>query len=82
MGDISGDPPLAIDGGADGLDLARACASVAACHVLSGGPVRVQFGTAEQAATLARCLPDRLADGKVRAFERGVVLRLVQGSGS
>jgi methylase of polypeptide subunit release factors len=76
------DPRLAIDGGEDGLDLARTCAEVASAHLLPGCSALVQLGTVEQAAELAAGLPDGLAAGEVRTFERGVVLRLDRASGT
>lgn len=47
------DPPEAIDGGEDGLDLARACVRVATPRLLPGGHLVLQVGSREQADTLA-----------------------------
>lgn len=71
------DPILAIDGGEDGLGVARACLQVAADRVAEGGHVLIQLGTAQQAERLAAeplgstllCLVE------VRDGERGVVAR-------
>lgn len=69
------DPPEAIDGGPDGLDVARACLRVASPHLLPGGTILLQLGTREQAAILAAEVVD-LAVGEVREGEDGVVARL------
>lgn len=72
------DPLLAIDGGADGLDVARACLEVAARHLLPGGSALVQLGTRTQAAKVE----DELADDdvlvvrEVRDGKRGVLVRV------
>lgn len=76
IGRFPEDPPLAIDGGDDGLDLARTCVAVAGRHLAPGGSALVQLGDRGQAATLAADLPVGLLAGEVREFERGVVLRL------
>ena len=52
-GQYRDDPAHAIDGGDDGLDLARACLTVTARHLLDGGHVLIQLGGPEQAATLS-----------------------------
>jgi methylase of polypeptide subunit release factors len=70
------DPVGAIDGGDDGLDLARACIDLAAVHLLPGGSALLQLGTAEQAHAVGRDLPEGLRLVEVRTFERGVVARL------
>lgn len=46
------DPTGAIDGGADGLDVARTCIGVAAAHLLDGGFVLLQLGSSQQAELL------------------------------
>ena len=46
------DPQHAIDGGADGLDVARLCLDVAARHLAPGGAVLLQLGGAHQARAL------------------------------
>ena len=48
------DPLTAIDGGPDGLDVARACLRVVAGHLLPGGAAVLQLGTREQADRLGR----------------------------
>lgn len=77
------DPLTAIDGGAEGLDVARACLVVIAGHLAPGGSALLQLGTAEQAASLADEGP--LSDGglvvtEVREHERGVLVRIDRAS--
>jgi release factor glutamine methyltransferase len=72
------DPRVAIDGGLDGLDIARSCVRAASEHVLPGGAMILQLGTAGQAEVLGAELSAygdlRVTD--VRSFERGVLVRL------
>jgi len=51
-GKHSDDPEHAIDGGPDGLDVARECLDVAARHLAPGGVVLLQLGGAHQAEAL------------------------------
>jgi len=68
------DPLLAIDGGADGLAVARTCLGVAAAHLLPGGDLVLQLGTSDQATGLAgESAVLRLVE--VRDGERGVLAR-------
>jgi release factor glutamine methyltransferase len=70
------DPQGAIDGGADGLAVARVCLEVAAGHLLSGGALLLQVGSVAQADGLreeAGRFGLELAE--VRVGERGVVAR-------
>lgn len=53
------DPLLAIDGGKDGLELARECAAVAATHLEPGGLMLLQLGTPAQVDVLALDLVTR-----------------------
>lgn len=69
------DPPLAIDGGDDGLDVARLCVAVAAAHLLPGGSLLLQVGTRRQAEAL-RAEQQDLQVVEVRQGERGVLVRL------
>lgn len=64
------DPLLAIDGGDDGLDLARLCLEVAAAHLLPGGSVVLQLRDAGQAAVLGGGGLDKLDQ---RELPRGVL---------
>ena len=69
------DPLVAIDGGEDGMEVARACARIAGRHLLPGGSAIMQLGTLEQAARISDGLPDvGLIAGEVRIGERGVLL--------
>lgn len=69
------DPDSAIDGGPDGLDVARLCVQVAAPLLLPGGSLLLQLGTPEQAEALGRELV-QLELLEVRTGEGGVVARL------
>jgi release factor glutamine methyltransferase len=78
-GQFPEDPLTAIDGGHDGLDVARACLSVIAEHLAPGGSAVLQLGTKVQADVLRRepCFSDGvLGMGEVRQEERGVLVRL------
>ncbi len=73
------DPVTAIDGGADGLDVARACVATAANHLMTGGFAVVQVGTRSQVERLSAELVEndqRLRIEAVREFERGVLVHL------
>lgn len=73
------DPLTAIDGGDDGLDVARACLSVIGDHLVTGGSALLQLGTTEQVQVLARetaVASGGLAVGEIRQFDRGVVVRI------
>jgi len=73
------DPLLAIDGGDDGLDLARLCLTVADAHLMDGGSVLLQLGAEDQVAEIAGWASEHL---RLRVVEsrahgtRGVVARL------
>lgn len=69
------DPLAAIDGGPDGLDVARAWLRVATDHLLPGGSILVQLGTLAQAEVLGSELDD-LSVVEVREGEGGVVALL------
>lgn len=77
------DPVLAIDGGEDGLDIARLCTSVAREHLLPGGSLLLQLGTLGQVEALLDTWGDafgaRACDDLVlveaRQEERGVLAR-------
>ena len=73
------DPLTAIDGGDDGLDVARACLSVIDDHLAPGGSAVLQVGTRAQADALRRepCFSDgRLVMVEVRQQVRGVLARI------
>lgn len=78
VGRFPEDPLLAIDGGVDGLAVARACLDASAGHVVAGGSVLLQLGTDAQADAILAWANDRgWTDGGRRVGERGLVLRLV-----
>lgn len=71
------DPTIAIDGGEDGLDLARTCCAVIDAHLAEGGSSLIQLGTLEQVEQieghLRVALESALRVVEVRAYERGVL---------
>lgn len=71
------DPRLAIDGGADGLTLVRACLEVISAHLAEAGSAVLQVGP-DQAEAVARLVPARsgLAVTEARSFARGSLLRI------
>lgn len=75
------DPLVAIDGGADGLSVARSCLAVMARHLVRGGWGILQLGTTAQAERLAEHCADKelgLAVRETRVHQdRGVLARLV-----
>jgi|UPI0004AE7F21 methylase of polypeptide subunit release factors len=75
------DPVTAIDGGSDGLDIARACLRVAAEHLLPGGSVLLQVGGPRQVArirheALENAWPGLAPDEHRDHGESGSLLRL------
>lgn len=72
------DPLIAIDGGHDGLDLARACCDVIAEHLHPSGHALLQLGTTDQAVALGTHLRGRLRVRESRTYESGVVLLLTR----
>jgi len=70
------DPVTAIDGGPDGLDLARACLRVAAAHLLPGGSALLQVGTRAQVDRLTGEPLHGLELREVRELDGGVLVRL------
>lgn len=72
------DPELAIDGGVDGLAVARACLAACVGHVRAGGSVLLQIGDDAQAdALLAEAAGQGWTRGARRQGTRGVVQELV-----
>ena len=73
------DPLLAIDGGDDGLDLARLCLTVADAHLAEESSVLLQLGTEEQVSEIAAWASERVrlrvTDSRPHGT-RGVVARL------
>ena len=77
IGRFPEDPQLAIDGGDDGLDVARACLTVAAAHLLPSGSVLLQLGHLEQVDLLRGESNDSgLAVVDVRVEQGGVLVQL------
>lgn len=72
------DPPLAIDGGPDGLAVARTCLRVIHQHLARDGEALLQLGSADQ-ATLLLASEAGLACQEVREYDGGVVARLSAG---
>lgn len=73
------DPLLAIDGGDDGLDLARRCLVVADERLVPGGSVILQVGTRPQVEILRQELtatPGTLQVMEIRELPGGVLARL------
>ena len=72
------DPLSAIDGGVDGLDVARACLAAVADHLAPGGSAVLQLGTSAQADALRRepCFAAGLVMAEVRQHVRGVLVRI------
>jgi methylase of polypeptide subunit release factors len=75
IGRFPDDPPQAIDGGPDGLDLARTCLRVAAGHLLPGAPVLLQLGGRAQVPALAAARTGLRVE-EVRDGEGGVLVLL------
>jgi release factor glutamine methyltransferase len=80
LGRYPDDPPLAIDGGPHGLDVALDCLDVARRALAPRGACLIQLGTLGQVEELAAYAGERphwdLVVTEHRVFERGVVARL------
>lgn len=78
------DPLSAIDGGPDGLDVARACLRVVAAHLGPDGAAVLQLGTREQAERLGQEARElgHLVLSELRHHERGVLVRVDRSPGS
>jgi methylase of polypeptide subunit release factors len=72
------DPPLAIDGGDDGLDVVHECLRAISTHLAPAGVALIQLGTPEQAKAVGELLVGSdLVAGELREYgERGVLLRI------
>ncbi len=80
IGQFPEDPEIAIDGGDDGLDLARACIRVIGGHLMVGGAAVLQLGNLDQAEALTDLAKScGLVFAHPRTFERGVLVRLDRG---
>lgn len=76
------DPRDAIDGGGDGLEVARTCIAVAAAHVVAGGLVLLQLGSPDQAEALGTTADEHdLAVVETRAVGTEGVLMLLRRRG-
>lgn len=77
-GQFPEDPITAIDGGEDGLDVARSCLAVIRRHLAPGGSALLQLGTSTQVDMLAAGGGSLLGLDvvEVRQHERGVLVRL------
>lgn len=76
------DPVLAIDGGDDGLDLARTCVELIDQHLVNGGSALLQLGNTEQVRLIAQHAK-QLGEGAVtvqetKTFDDGVIVRLAR----
>lgn len=79
VGRFPDDPPLAVDGGPDGLDLVRACLTVAGRHLAADGFVLLQVAGPPQARAVVDVTagPDAelaVLDVRVLGDDRAVVL--------
>jgi methylase of polypeptide subunit release factors len=80
IGRFPEDPEIAIDGGGDGLALARACIRVIGGHLMVGGAAVLQLGTLDQADALTELARScGLVLAEPRTFDRGVLVRLDRG---
>ena len=72
------DPLLAIDGGGDGLAVARRCLDVAARHLVPDGAMLLQLGNADQVAALVAAMatghPGLVVEEVRRPAPNGVVV--------
>jgi release factor glutamine methyltransferase len=79
LGHFPEDPEHAIDGGTDGLDVARQCVQVIGLHLAEGGTALLQLGSEDQAEQLRPEISRAgLATREVRRYDGGVVARLVR----
>lgn len=71
------DPLIAIDGGDDGLDLARSCVRAIGRHLVPGGYGVLQLGSQGQVTALADLIErSGLCVHETRDYQRGVLVRL------
>lgn len=83
VGSFPEDPRIAIDGGTDGLGVARPCLDNVDRHLAPGGAAVLKLGSAAQVASAARYLAKlgiSLVIDEVRHFDRGVLALLRWGS--
>lgn len=72
------DPLLAIDGGRDGLSVARECLDVIDTHLAPGGAALLQLGSVDQVAALMSLGSGSLRCLEVRRYDGGAVAHLVR----
>lgn len=76
------DPVLAIDGGDDGLELARVCVELIDKHLADGGSALLQLGTTEQVKLIAQHAQqlgeDAVTVKETKSFDDGVIVRLAR----
>jgi len=71
------DPLLAIDGGDDGLAIARSCVRAIGHHLAPGGSAVLQLGNNQQVASLTGLFTESgLCVRETRDYERGTLVRL------
>lgn len=75
------DPPFAIDGGPDGLDVARRCWAVIEEHLHDEGQALLQLGSVDQVAALVSMGAGSLRCIETRRYDGGVVARLGREAG-
>lgn len=78
--DFPEDPVGAIDGGPDGLLLARQCLAVASRHLMPGGGLVLQVGSPGQVESLV-AETEGLVLRDTRTFPRGTLVRLDRAGG-
>lgn len=76
------DPEGAIDGGDDGLDVARSCLAVIGAHLAPEGAALLQVGDREQVRAVERYVAERpglaLRVAEHRTFDGGALVRLAR----
>ncbi len=72
------DPLLAIDGGHDGLTVARECLEVIDSHLADGGAALLQLGSVDQVAALMSLGSGSLRCLEVRRYDGGAVAHLAR----
>lgn len=80
-GSFPEDPLTAIDGGPDGLVVARACLVVIADHLGEGGSALIQVGTVDQVELLRAGLPPSLTITEIRSMDGLGVVALISRTG-
>lgn len=72
------DPPMAIDGGADGLEIARRCCDAIDANLIDGGAAVLQLGSPDQANAIADHLAatSALRISESRSYDRGTLVHL------